>query len=156
MNPDAKTLRETFNGETDMNIMTTKRMWSAMVIAVALGAGCGSQPKAQTRTVDEPADLAEQNRMLVRMALAENVHNAVTTERTVYPKDFEPGTARLSELGSERVEKLVYACSGAGVHGRVVVVKGDADDELYDARVAAVRDGLADAGVDLKDVIVAK
>jgi hypothetical protein len=139
-----------------MKAMTTTRFLLAAALAiasVALGCGSSSGPK-QPRVEAQEADMAANNRLLVRMALAENVYNGLAAERAVYPKDFRGGTAMLNELGSRRVEMLIDACSGAS--GRVTVVRGEEPDDVYDARVATVRKHLADAGLSLEKVAVVK
>ena len=116
-----------------------KRMF-AIAAAALMAVGCASD-HGRDVTVDEQTDLAEQNRLLVRMAAAEGVYNAVASERAVYPKDFDSGTAELNELGMRRVQMLISASSRAS--GHVTVVKGDEDADLYGRRVLAVRQRLA-------------
>ena len=126
----------------------------AMAAALmAGGTACSSNSKKQTH-VDESANQSEHNRMLVRMALAENVYNGTAVERAIYPGDFDHGKALLSELGAKRVETLAHAYSGGS--GSIVVIQGDESQELYDARVAAIRQHFADAGLDPQYVYVAK
>jgi hypothetical protein len=127
---------------------------TSAALAAAAAAGCASSAPDKTAQVDQSADEREQNRLLVRLALAENVYNGVATERVMYPKDFDPGTAKLNELGTRRVEALAYACRGGS--SRVAVVRGDEPDELYEARLAAVRDELALAGLDAKEINVSQ
>ena len=119
----------------------------------AAGAGCSSNREQKARH-DASANEAEQNRLLVRLALAENVYNGVAAERAVYPKDFEPGTATLTELGTNRLDMLVYACHEG--NSRVVMIRGDESDDMYEARVSRVHGALADAGLDPKQITVAK
>ena len=110
----------------------------------AAAVGCTSSPKAKTSHVDEPADLAEHNRLMVRMALAENVYQGTAADRAVYPEDFDHGVATLNDLGQRRVETLIHAYRGGSA--RIVVLKGDEPTAVYDARVATVRQQFADAG----------
>jgi hypothetical protein len=121
---------------------------AAGALALA-GAGCQSAPKKEPVRPDQPvqesADQVEHNRLSVRMAFAENVYNGIATERAVYPKDFFAGTADLNELGRQRVNMLIDASRNAS--GRIAVLRGDVSDELFAARVSAVRERLADAGV---------
>jgi hypothetical protein len=56
-------------------------------------------------------------------------------------------------LGTRRVETLVTASRDST--GQIVIIRGDAPDELYEARVATVRDELASAGLDADEVPVA-
>ena len=128
-----------------------KAMYALATAALLAPAGCSSTAHTE-QSVDDQTDLADQNRLLVRMALAENVYNATAVEHAIYPKDFAPGSAKLSELGTQRVRMLIAAYTGGS--GSITIVKGDETDELYDARITAIRQQLADAG--LEQVCVAK
>src|SRR5438105_4331937 len=111
---------------------TNFRATAAAVFALMLLAGgCASHHKEVQ--VDQSADSVSQNHQLVRMAFAENVYNGVVAERAVYPKDFTPGTADLNDLGAHRVDLLIDASRHAS--GRIIILRGEADDELYTARV---------------------
>ena len=114
----------------------------AAAVAVA-GVGCKSN-KERTVKVDETANSIDQNRLLVRMALAENVYNGIAAERAVYPKDFEPGSTKLTTLGENRVEALIHVCRDG--NSRIVVIRGDESPETYDARVKLVEELFVDAG----------
>ncbi|MEO6434645.1 MAG: hypothetical protein ABIP55_02640, partial [Tepidisphaeraceae bacterium] len=128
-------------------------VWAtAATLAAAMGAGCKSIDTRESQ-VKESSDAIDHNRLLVRLAMAENVYNGIAAERAVYPKDFDPGCATLNRLGTRRVETIVDASRDST--GRVVVVRGDAPDALYAARVAAVREELADAGLNPEEVPVA-
>jgi hypothetical protein len=113
-----------------------------LLVLAALAAsvsGCKS-----TTNVDASADQSEHNRMLVRMAMAENVYNGVAAEGAVYSKDFDYGSATLNTLGERRVATLIHAYRGGG--GKVVVLQGEESDETYAKRIDAVRKQFADAG----------
>ena len=125
-----------------------KATW--MIAAALMAAGCGSNAPKE-RHADGQTDLAEQNRLLVRMALAENLYNATAVERALYPKDFFPGTSKLNELGTQRVRMLLDSCSGSRTS--VTVVHGEEEDEVYDARIAAIRQQLADSGAEQVAVV---
>src|SRR5688500_18062202 len=132
---------------------------AALAVAAALG-GCQSDKAGRADAdeseivVDEPSDLTAHNRTVVRMALAENVHNGIAAEQAVYPRDFHHAQATFNDLGTRRIETLADVLRGG--RGRVVVIRGDASDELYAERVAAVRQHLDDAGLDSKEVSVAR
>jgi hypothetical protein len=91
--------------------------------------------------------------MLVRWTMAENVYNGVAAERAVYPKDFDPGTAVLNRLGVQRCEILADASRDS--KAPIVVVRGDAHDELYASRCDAVRQELIDAGLKAEQITLA-
>ena len=133
--------------------MKTKRStFTSLALLAAVTVGCASHhpepPKEPT------VDLAEQNRMFVRMSFADNIYRGVAEQRAIYPKDFETGGAALNELGQHRVAMLIDSCNSG--RGRISVLRGDATNELYDARVATVRQQLADAGLDARKVTVEK
>jgi hypothetical protein len=122
-------------------------------VAAAGGGGCKSND-SRDEDVDISADLVEQNRLLVRLALAENVYNGIAHERAVYPDDFEAGTAQLNRLGQQRVEMLIDASRNSTQP--VAVLRGGADDQLYAARVDAVREELIDGGIQADAITIAK
>jgi hypothetical protein len=134
-------------------IMTTTRLIAALAILCLAGFGCSSQNKQQSKA-DKDADQPRQDRLLVRMALAQNVYNGIATERAVYSTDFDPGSAELNELGTRRIKTLIDAAAGGS--GEIVVLRGDAADDLYTARVTTVRQQIADAGAKLERVSVVK
>ena len=138
-------------------MMTTKnaaQRWALLAMAMlAIAGGCRSSGERTTQ-VDERPDASENNRLLVRMALAENVYNGIATERAVYPRDFDHGSATLNELGTSRVEMLEEAYRDGS--GRITVLRGDASDDLHAARVATVRQHFADAGLDPQRVHVVR
>jgi hypothetical protein len=130
-----------------------KKIWvlatAATLAATALAGGCKSSEKREEQ-VDNSANEVDHNRMLVRLAFAENVYNSVAAERAVYPKDFHAHSAELNRLGKQRAELLVHA--SLNTTAPVVVVRGDADDELYAARIAAVRQELIDGGMTADEI----
>ena len=120
----------------------------------------GCHEPVVNRSYENPSpDAIEDNRLLIRIAAEENVYNGVAAERTVYPKDFRPGSAELNALGIRRVDMLVDA--SRGLHGgsgggQIAVLRGDESAALYADRVAAVRQAIADAGVNAGDITVAQ
>jgi len=121
---------------------------AAAVLVAALGC------KSTTKPEPTPPGEMENNQLMLRMMMAENVYNGMASERAVYPKDFNPDTATLTELGKQRVATLLESCKGA--KGRVSIIRGDELEDVYTARVAAVRQRFADAGYALQNVTVAK
>lgn len=123
-----------------------------ILLGVAL-TGCASNTQEQDISVNQSADESAQNRLLVRMALAENVYNHVAVERTMYPRDFKPGTATLNALGESRVGMIIDSSRDA--RGNVSIVRGEEPDDVYQARVDAIRLELKDAGINLDHLTVA-
>jgi hypothetical protein len=128
--------------KTSLPFVATALLSAALV-------GCSSNQQQ----VEQSADDTNQNRLLVRMALAENVYNGTATDRTVYPADFHYGSGDLNALGLRRVETLVHAYRGSTTH--ITVLRGDESDDVHDQRVQAVRQQFADAGFDKDNVVVA-
>jgi hypothetical protein len=116
--------------------------------------GCNSHPANQPAD-PESMDTSANNRLMIKMAISENIYNGIAAERTVYPKDFVASGASLNELGMRRVETLAEVWRD-GASGEISILRGDASDQLYDARLAAVRQQLADAGIDPARVSVTK
>ena len=130
-------------------------IWTAaasLAAAAALG-GCKSSDSHEAQ-VEDSADLSEQNRLLVRWTLAENVYNGVAAERAVYPKDFDASSATLNRLGTQRLQTLVGASHNTTAP--IVIVRGDATDELYTSRVETVRKELIAAGLTADEAPVAR
>ncbi len=121
--------------------------------AVVAGGGCKSNDN-RDEDVDISADLVDQNRLLVRLALAENVYNGIAHERAVYPDDFIAGSGQLNRLGEQRVEMLIDASRDSTQP--IAVLRGGADDALYAARVDAVRQELIDGGLQADGITVAQ
>lgn len=129
------------------------RLWAtAALLTAALTAGCKSKNERHAK-VDESSDSINHNRLLVRLLLAENVYNGTAAERAIYAKDFDPGRSTLNPLGTQRVKTLVNASRDST--GHIVIVRGDAPDELYEARIATVREELASAGLNADEVPIA-
>ena len=126
---------------------------AAALAAAALGGGCQSD-NTQEAQVDESADQIDHNRLLVRAALAEGVYNGIAAERAVYPKDFDPSSAVLNRLGTQRIETL--ASTSRTTRAPIVVVRGDAADDLYAARIESVRKELEVAGIRPGEVAIAR
>ena len=126
---------------------------AAVAAAVAALGGCAKNDVKDVQ-VDQPSDIASHNRMMIHMAFAENVYNGTAAEKAIYSRDFHPGHATFNELGTRRMETLVDAMRGG--KGRVVVIRGDASEELYAQRIDAVREQFIDAGFGAEDIAVAR
>jgi hypothetical protein len=73
------------------------------------------------------------------------IRNAIIRQRTVFPYHFVPHSAALNELGTHDLD--VLAAYFLEHHGKLNVRRGDAVDALYEARVKAAMEALAEAGV---------
>lgn len=95
----------------------------------------------------------ETNSWLLRTYQGQQVENAVTRQHTIWSHHFVQGTTSLTpraerDLGILRDHYLKH---GGGV---LTVRQGEADDELYRARLAVLNSWLSDAGVPLATVAI--
>ena len=138
--------------------MSTKReSWKAAAAvaaaaAIALIGGCNGKAKQ-----DEAADAeARVNTAIVRMHFDDQARGGATTGRTIYPYHFVPDQAGLTPIGEEHVQTLAQALAEEdGKPVRLNVRRGDASTELYDARVAALKERFEEAGVEAERVVFA-
>ncbi len=134
--------------------MLTERMtWRHMAVATAatmsLIGGCKATEKQ-----DDPAEAEVRvNAAIVQMHFDEQARGGAITGRTIYPYHFIPDQTRLTPLGDDHVRTLALALAELdGKPVRVNVRRGDASTELYDARVAALKERFAQAGVEPEQV----
>ena len=73
-------------------------------------------------------------------------HSAVVRERTLYPHHFAEGRAELNQLGQRDLTLLADLFREQP--GSLNVRRGDADEDLYQARLEAVRTALEFSGID--------
>ena len=124
----------------------------AAAAALTLSGGCKNKP-AQ----DEAGDAEMRvNAAIVQMHFEEQTRAGSITSRTIYPYHFVADQARLTPLGEEHVRTLELALAEEG--GKPIelnVRRGDASSELYEARVAALKERFAAAGVEADRVAFA-
>ena len=124
---------------------------AAAAAALALG-GCKNK-NAQDQAGDAEMRV---NAAIVQMHFDEQARGGTITGRTIYPYHFVADQTRLTPLGEEHVQTLALALAEEGGKPvRLNVRRGDASGELYDARVAALKDRFAAAGVDAERVVFA-
>ncbi len=73
------------------------------------------------------------------------IENGIIRQRTVYPYHFIPDTAVLNQLGSYDLHVLTRYFESHP--GKLNVLRGDAGDALYEARVGSAMQELAMLGV---------
>ena len=83
---------------------------------------------------------------MVRNPFEEQARNGVMVRRTIDPSRFDVGSAQLNSLG--RRDVAILAERFTGNPGTLTILRGDAGDALYTARVAMVRSALVSHGVD--------
>ncbi len=132
-----------------MNYVTkkSKLMWMAVTVFPAVGlalgglAGCASDQAEQAEYAEAIPDGS-----YLAMYAEEAIDSAIVREHAVYMHHFRANGAELNTLGRRVIETLAQHYGEYG--GALSVVQGDANDEIFEARIDAVRDALADAGVD--------
>jgi hypothetical protein len=122
-----------------------------LLAAAALLSGCRSAtPPVAEWDNDARRDT---NEWLNRTYFETQVSNAVIRQHTIYDHHFVEGAAVLTPRGERDLEVLARYYERHG-GGRLFLPRGDAGDDLYAARLAAVRRGLEGHRVDLSMVSI--
>jgi uncharacterized membrane protein YgcG len=117
-----------------------------LAAAAALAAGCSSgpkPPKAQ-KIVQVPPE-STLNANIVEMSFAQQIREGAVVGRTIYPHHFVPDCGELNLIGERQLEALLPTCFSGPLD--VNVMRGDVSDQLYAARLDAVRARFIAAGV---------
>jgi hypothetical protein len=130
------------------------RLAAAALAALAL-AGCAAdhRTEAEKRAAAEKALASEAESRDFDAGLAEAIRdsaikNGIIAQHTLYPYHFVADSAKLNELGVREVTVLAEHYREAEAQGATLNVRrSGASDALYGARVKAVADQLAKAGV---------
>lgn len=126
----------------------SKLMWTAVTVLPAVGlalgglAGCAADQ--QTERAQDMDSIPDGS--YVALYVQDAIDNAIVREHAVYVHHFRSNAAQLNTIGRRVIETLAQHYGEYG--GALSVVQGDANEEIFEARIAAVRDALADAGVD--------
>jgi hypothetical protein len=75
------------------------------------------------------------------------INNAILTQHTLFPYHFKTGLEALNGLGEQ--DLAVLAANYRARPGDLSVRRGDASEDLYNARLAAVTKRLQEGGVDV-------
>jgi len=110
-------------------------------------------PLAACRSSAPRAAETQPNAWVVDAYRKATLERAIVVQRTLYAYHFEAGGAALNPLGER--DLAVLAAHLRTAPGDLAVRRGGVADELYQARLAAVRDGLMQAGVDVGRVTLA-
>ncbi len=89
---------------------------------------------------------------MVQMMNTESVDNGILAQHTLFPHHFVVNAAKLNELG--RRDLGVLARHFLTAPGQVNVRRGVATAQLYEARVATVRQEMIDVGVDPERITI--
>ena len=123
-------------------MMTLKTVKVGVGLCLAVLAGCSTGKSHSSRVEASRIDSGT----LSTAYTEEASENAVLRQRTIYPYHFVNGTPRLNDLG--RREMSILARHYRFQPGAINVVSGDIHQDLYNARIEAVRAVLIDVGVE--------
>jgi len=119
--------------------------------AAGLLAGCAGQFNGDSRTPSDP-QLNALDASSVRAIQDTAINNAIVNQHTLFPYHFVTGGATLNDLGKRDLGVLLAHCQSLAPTPpnafAVSVRRGNADNGLYDARVAAVKSALKDGGLE--------
>ncbi len=113
-------------------------------IAIALLAGCGGGTR--TEPITGTNNTMEADISFVNSVNDTAVNNGIISQHTIYPYHFISGGSELNSLG--RKEVAVLADHYRMNKGHLTVRKGDASDELYNARLKSIEAELHRSGVE--------
>ena len=118
----------------------------AVPASLAAVVACTPKPPAEVDRVRiddrllEPAD-----RQFATQPFDDQVRAGVLRQRTIFDRQFVPGSPTLTSAGARDLAYLADAMRLDG--GTIAVRRGDADDRLYGARLDTVRRALARRGI---------
>ena len=140
-------------------IVQSSTFWSALPFTVVLlaASGCGSHQKAEKKP--QAGDVALQRDELaliddwaVEAPMDHSIDNAVIRQRVLYDYHFVDGQPHLTVVGRRDVITLARHYRGSSW---VLNLKpGDADPELYQARIRSVMDLMARQGVVDSELVI--
>ena len=116
------------------------------ILCAALFLGCNSPGQPMTGE-------SELNGRIVESIRDTGINNAIITQHTLYPYHFTPYGAELNELGSRDLG--VLATHYKDHPGELGVRRGPTTTDLYRLRLAAVRESLVKAGVNMNRITMA-
>ncbi|MCC6681595.1 MAG: hypothetical protein IT445_11895 [Phycisphaeraceae bacterium] len=125
-----------------------------MLAAVSCLGACSNYPKDSDQSAEWPRDRRmTMNRWMVSDLQDQHVAGAVIAQHTLYPHHFVANASALNDLGLR--DAHILADRYRDHPGTLNIRRGSEGDELYGARVQAVKDLLADNGVDVSRVAIA-
>jgi len=137
-----------FNRQTKRGM----KLGYAMLIAAGITiTGCQQSNKTTTMMDFDDGDRKDTNAWLIRTYQGQQVENAVARQHTIWSHHFIEGTTALTPRGERDLGILRdhYTRYGGGI---LTVRRGEADDELYESRLATLNDWLTDKGVPMETV----
>lgn len=122
------------------------RVWLGTIAAAAMVAvGCASKPKPQGPSAVHVPPERTLNSDLVEINFSQQNHKGAVIGRTVYPHHFVPDSSELNMIGERQVDDLIPASLEQPLE--INVMRGDASDTLYQARLETVRTRFIRSGV---------
>ncbi|MEX0746230.1 MAG: hypothetical protein WD118_11565 [Phycisphaeraceae bacterium] len=120
---------------------------AALALALLIGPACqrGHEPGTEHRFAS--------NRWMIETYSNESIEQAILVEQTLYPHHFVTGAPTLNSLGEH--DLTILATYHREHPGTINIRQGEADDQLYEQRLAAVERHLSQAGVDTATVTLA-
>lgn len=127
---------------------------AAALAGLVLLAGC-EKPLCHCNAQTQPVTYEPQtvDPWLVEASSQLSVEKAVVRQHTLFPYQFVEYGAALNELGRRDLDILIRHYKQ--YPGPLNIRQGEAPDQLYQARVATVRDAMQCAGVNVQQVNVA-
>ena len=126
-----------------------KMTLSIAVLGAIVTFGCNSNESHQPYGRTEATTVCTK----LKMATVKAVDNAVIRQHTIYPHHFTMDSAELNDLGLRDI--TILARHFLDHPGKLNVRRAKASDELYMARVSAVKAALSEAGVSTENVRIA-
>ena len=128
--------------------MTMNGKSLVIIATVTALAACAARKDPRVST----PDLKQGNEWLVRDYFNQQADNGLLADRTIRENHFLANSSEFSDLGVR--DMAVFARHYRQDPGHLNIRRGGATDELYSARVTAVREYLEDRGVALDRVTV--
>jgi hypothetical protein len=127
------------------------RLALALLVAPALLTGCQSKPPQIAEWDDEAR--GETNAWMLRTYFDKQVENGVVRQHTLWSHHFVDGTASLNERGERDLHILAqhYIRHNGGI---LNLPRNGTPHDLYNRRTTAVRESLAEAGVNVAAVVL--
>lgn len=111
---------------------------------VAVMTGCITYPSSEERRV--------QNTWLVNTLSDSAMDNAIIAQQALFPYHFVANAATLNDLGKR--DLAVLAAHYGEYPGELSIRRGSTGSELYEARVQAIVESLAQAGVETDRIAI--
>ena len=132
---------------------STKSFLAMSLAAAALLSGCAGKQGGLADVEWNDQARRDTNAWMIRTYQGQQVENAITRQHTIWAHHFVQGTTSLTPRAERDLGILRdhYLRHDGGV---LTVRRGDASDELFEARLAVLDSWLSDEGVRMASVTV--